>query len=467
MKETTYDNSQTRYVVRAMIMDDTVCGRLSDLWTREGLFYSDEMNRFGQWSVDFYRKFGESPKHHIKKIFEDWEQTTGYSKEVVQSHESLLSWLSYEQDQAQNSENSEFLMDRVQSYLNQTKLDRCIVELQTLKQTGRIDDAWNKIEESRRLILADDEPTAAADDVEIWEGVYAPETQASLLHYPEAAGKFIQGRFCRGELYAFLAPEKSGKTTFLTDAIYRALRRHWNVAAFDVGDGSQREMLGRLGVRAAKIPNRKHDVRIPKNFVSDVEVVYDDVHFRELIQDYQGFQAVRSTSAHPQAIQAKSYPNNTCKVSTIHDQLSKWKRKMGWIPDVIVIDYADILAPPPGCKDRIEKIDETWKELRQLTQTWNVLGLTATQTKSAAYNRDRKALLGPSDFSGSKTKNAHVSGIIGLNVCKEEKRQQMCRWNWVEDRGGESEETFIIMAGCYDLRNPCIISKWGKTLDKS
>ena len=67
----------------------------------------------------------------------------------------------------------------------------------------------------------------------------------------------------------------------------------------------------------------------------------------------------------------------------------------GWVPDVIVLDYADLLALPSGMEKR-EGIDETWRRLRRLSQDFHCCVVTATQGDAASY---RASLIRAGNFS--------------------------------------------------------------------
>jgi hypothetical protein len=106
------------------------------------------------------------------------------------------------------------------------------------------------------------------------------------------------------------------------------------------------------------------------------------------------------------------HPNGTLSVQDVSSMLNDWSRE-DWRPDVVCIDYADILAPPAGIKDSLEQTDMNWKLMRRLAQEHHCLVLTATQANADAYKTDRA--LRRSNFSGRKTKLAHVGGMLGLN----------------------------------------------------
>jgi hypothetical protein len=140
------------------------------------------------------------------------------------------------------------------------------------------------------------------------------------------------------------------------------------------------------------------------------------------------------------------YPNGTMSVAGILRLLRDWERRLGWVADVVVIDYADILAAPEGIHDPREKIDATWRELRALSEWYHSLVVTATQSDADSYN---VRTMGMSNFSNDKRKLAHVTGMVGLNQTREEKAVDLLRLNWVVKREDESDAFRCLhAAGC-------------------
>lgn len=113
-----------------------------------------------------------------------------------------------------------------------------------------------------------------------------------------------------------------------------------------------------------------------------------------------------------------SYSNNTLSPSMIMAQLDSWANYQDFIPDVIVIDYADILAPDDTRQDFRHQQNQTWKTLRRISQDYSCLVVTATQADAAAYNQDT---LDMSNFSEDKRKYAHVTSMYSLNQKYQEK----------------------------------------------
>ena len=151
------------------------------------------------------------------------------------------------------------------------------------------------------------------------------------------------------------------------------------------------------------------------------------------------------------------WPNDTINVSGIRDELSLLERE-GWVADVIVIDYADILAPPAGVTEFRHQQNKTWQQLRSLSQEKHALVITATQSDAKSYE---VRTVTRKNFSEDKRKMAHATGIIGLNQQPAEKDQGVMRLNWVVRRDAYANEwNCVHVAGCLVISNPAVVSCW-------
>jgi replicative DNA helicase len=138
------------------------------------------------------------------------------------------------------------------------------------------------------------------------------------------------------------------------------------------------------------------------------------------------------------------HPNSSINVKGIDGVLDRWAAERGFIPDVIVVDYADILAPENDGKDARHQVDETWRSLRRLSQERKALVIAPTQADAASYDAD---VLSTSNFSEDKRKHAHVTGMLGLNQTFEEKADNIMRLNWILLRESEFDANRCLYIG--------------------
>ena len=133
-----------------------------------------------------------------------------------------------------------------------------------------------------------------------------------------------------------------------------------------------------------------------------------------------------------------------------------WKKQEGFVPDVIVIDYADILAAERSTNDARSQVNDTWKALRRLSQTRHALVLTATQADAKSYGKASQTL---KNFSEDKRKYAHITAMYTINQTIQEKQQNIYRIGSLLIREGYTNPNKEIgIVHCLDVGRPYVDS---------
>jgi replicative DNA helicase len=88
---------------------------------------------------------------------------------------------------------------------------------------------------------------------------------------------------------------------------------------------------------------------------------------REMINDFDGTLIV------------KEYPTKTATTNTIRAHLEKLKQQ-SIVPDMIIVDYADLLRTVSARNEKREELESIYEELRSIMMEHNVVGWTASQT---------------------------------------------------------------------------------------
>jgi hypothetical protein len=83
----------------------------------------------------------------------------------------------------------------------------------------------------------------------------------------------------------------------------------------------------------------------------------------------------------------KEYPTKSASVSTLKNHIEKL-RKRGIEPDMILVDYADLLRPPRSTGEKRHELEETYEGLRGLAQTYEIPCWTASQTNRGGLNAE-------------------------------------------------------------------------------
>jgi hypothetical protein len=132
-----------------------------------------------------------------------------------------------------------------------------------------------------------------------------------------------------------------------------------------------------------------------------------------------------------------TYPSGTLTIDEMYACLEEWERGDDFVPDVILVDYADIMYHKE--RDFRHRQNEIWKGLRALSQEKHSLVVTATQADADSYTKDKLGLM---NFSEDKRKYAHVTAMYGLNQDAKgrEKKLGIMRINELVVREGDFDQ---------------------------
>lgn len=456
MKVVRHDGADERHAIVALILDTGVLSRVSGS-LGESPFSSKWANLVARWCCQHYEKYQQAPGlSGIQAIFDSWKERP--DDDTVSLVAEFLSNLPVDMEMS-----TEYALDLIAKTTQKAALKRLGQGLVSLCDSGRYDDAQAFYDTWHRPSISNDsEGVFPLQDESCIVDAFMQSQADPLIEYPGDLGQFINPVLVRDSFVAFLAPEKTGKTTTLTDLAWRGVESGRRVALFSMGDMSQGQMLMRLSPRLCKKPIKGGPFSIP------ISLEYKDREHDVKKKKYHGTQVsveeVKAAwAAHrgdaPDRFRLLTYPAGTLSAYDIASRVTRWASE-GWVPDIIVIDYADILDGPPGVKENIEKIDANWKRLRALSTEMRALVVTATQSTRDGYS---SWLLSKKDVSDCKKKVAHVTAMIGLNMTEEERRVGVCRYNYVALREAEFMEEKPIcvgVAGCTKVGRPSLISAW-------
>jgi hypothetical protein len=477
MKVTNYQMDKERSVLTGMIVSDRVLARIySSLKKERKPFRSKWSNVIAGWCLKYFKDYGKAPGKDVESLFRDYATKTKEG-EVVELIERFLSGLSDEHKRKPKELNEDYLMDSAAEHFNLVRLERLGEAVQAAVLRQDLKEAREAVAVYAPVNLALSDMVDVSTNKVAMADALSQEEDEVLIHYPKDLGRFFGPHLQRDGFIAFMAPEKRGKSFWLMDLAWRsATRDHRRTLLYSVGDMSQHQILRRLAVRAARRPRDARKLKVPVELVSNEppkghkgewETVVGrkspkNVHFKSkefpdaisLAKDV--WPVIESVQP---MLKLKCTSNSSTTVADIRADI-EGKIQEGWIPDVVVIDYADILAPEIGVssQDYRHQINTTWQALRRLSQDFHVLVVTATQSDASSYGA---YLLRREHFSEDKRKFSHVTGIVGINQTEEEKRDGLFRLNWIALREGLSYESRCVhVAGCLAIANPAIVSAW-------
>lgn len=465
MKIESYDDRRGNEVLTGMIVSSQVLGKIAARWKDGGLFPSKWANIVGQLCVDYHNRHGKAPRRSVRSLFESWAVKRRDSA-TVQLVETYLAQLSAAYEQ-QSRVNGAHVLDVAQAYFTDVRLGKMLAVVKGHMDAGKQAEALETVASFARVDIGGSATVDVLESREELANALSQEEDEDIVTYDGGAGEFFRHALEREGLIAFCGPEKRGKTWWLVDMACRAVAQRRRVFFFEVGDMPKKRVYQRFAARFAAWPVRSSSgwpftVEVPKSWDGKAPKcklkTFDKPLAVERAWDaFVGFKENRLKSDKV-FFKMQVHPASCCSVRDIRNAVADEARN-GWAADVIVIDYADILAAPYGRLEGRDKIDRVWQDLSALRQEAHALVVTATQAKRTAYNREEHKVLTMEDISEDKRKLGHATGVIGINVSDAEKKAGRTRINWMALREKEfSPYRVCYTAGCLALANPCMIS---------
>lgn len=229
----------------------------------------------------------------------------------------------------------------------------------------------------------------------------------------------------RKELATIMGGAKAGKTTALIGFAQAASLKGFNV------------MYVTLEVSARIIAERLDAA------MSDTEIKLLGSKIKDVEAKIEGLKA-RSHGK----LKIHEYPSGTFSPNQLRALLDRYEAK-GESFDLVVVDYADIMAPNFRYNDTIENSKSVYIDLRAIAQEKNVAMLTATQTNREGFKATvAKAEHVAEDFNKVRT----VDLMISINITDEERSKGEARLYFAASRNQESGFTLFIKQDIAKMR---------------
>lgn len=488
------DKFLERKILIGLIASDQFIRAIAPIWSIHYM-QASTAKLLASWCIDYFERYNKSPYQEIDSIFTE-KIRDGMDADDIDYVGEILESLS--EEYSETDTNIEYLIDQTRQYFTTQKL-----KLYAESILDRIDegDIVSAEQEAMTYIPSDDEDgissivdpfTSAALIREAFT-----EQNETLIKFPKALGQFWNDQLVRGGFVAITGPEKRGKSYWLMEFAMRAMMTGNNVAFFQAGDMTEKQQIRRMAIYLTKRSDRErycgeryipcvdcwyhqtdtcdhldreesdgylfHDVQEQKLITHDMLMEALEEHPDHApcrnCKDIRGavwlekqdavkpltwkdaYKSMRDwRKRYNRRFKLVTYPNETLTMQEINNLLNLWERQEDFKPDVILIDYADILAPDQDSArlDGRAQINKIWQRMRRLSQEKQCLLITATQAAASSYEKETITL---TDFSEDKRKYAHTTATYSLNQTDEEKKIGIMRLGELMIRESEFDRT--------------------------
>ena len=401
------------------------------------------------WCIEYHKRTDEAPKEWILTKFKQEEEHL--DEDIAENMEIFIERLTDELDRLENwSWKRGWLI--AEDFFRREAAQGLLDNLQTLLEDGATPDDLDEVITSYRRIQ-----TQKWDAEDVWnpdliEAAWSETVNKPILNLRGGLGKKMNYMFARSNFVGLTGVEKRGKSWWLLEVAARAWYNKQNTIFISISDMSENQVRKRIIQRKMGIPLETCTVPIPELSCQtqidntceltiqrgrgclaclsrglpefEPNVTYMDEVRKTLSPEQVKAKAKKILKKSQKRFRMKAVTNFT--VTDLKNMLDQFEEEDGWVPDCVVIDYADELSPDTHqrSKDKRHVIDEQWRELRAIGLERDCLMVTATQAAASAYE---KSHIGMGDFSESKNKLAHVTHFVALNQTPEEKQEQKMR----------------------------------------
>jgi len=503
MKIEKIDNHVESLLLTGMIVSTRFLRAVQDIY-HPNLIEASFVRTGAKWCMDYFKRYKKAPRIHIQDIYNS-HRRNGLDPDQAELLKEYLESISQEFSRAKKF-NVDYLLEKVEVRFKEQSLKNLAEDIKALVAEGKTQDAellQLGYKQIQRPTSQGVEPLV--DRNAIYEAFASKEGYA-LFTPPGDLGKFL-GSIERQSFIAIEGVEKRGKTWWLMQFAIWALQAGCNVAFFECGDMSQRDLIRRLMCNITRMSDRHEGkLLIPvldcrynqdnscslkqracsfgclngeeklsfaeaKGYVpcTTCKKTSDEKRFRGAVWykwehvdrlDWRTAEEAGkkfSTRFGGRRLMLSTHPTRTINLQGIETQLDIWERTKNFIADFVVVDYADILDKEDRRTTDARMIEnDRWAAARTLSQKRNIGFLWGTQANADAYT---KALVSETNTSEDKRKNAHITMKITLNQLPEEKEAGIMRVGklFVRNDRFDRRRTCTVLQ-CLDLGRPYLSS---------
>jgi replicative DNA helicase len=245
--------------------------------------------------------------------------------------------------------NAEYVKDKALDFCRKQKLREAMIKSTSLLKNSSFDEISQVINDA---LKAGAESNQGYDFLADFEKRYEVINRDTITTGWDKIDDIINGGAGRKELGVVIAPTGCGKSMVLVHLGTQALKAGMNVVHYTF------EL-------AETVIAKRYDsclTGFPLNTLAD----HKDAIWKQ-IKDFEGKLII------------KEYPTKTASTNTIRAHLTKLIQS-GIKPDMIIVDYADLMRTTSQRKEKREELESIYEELRAIMQEHNVVGWTASQT---------------------------------------------------------------------------------------
>jgi replicative DNA helicase len=310
--------------------------------------------------------------------------------------------------------NSEYFLDIVENFARTEAMKQAIAESVSLIRAGKVDEVEGLV---KKALLVSRTVDTGQDYFESylnrWDRATDEEKRDKFNTFLPAIDKSLEGGLSKKELAMVVAPPGVGKSLFLVNQGVKSLVEGRKVLYVSL-EMSEDKIAQRFDSVTTLIPQHKLKEESAKLTVKER---------LDLFQE--SFPGSR--------LMIKEFPTGTASVNTLKSLLVQLKNYDDFDPDLLIIDYLELLRPLRENQHEYIAQQKVAEELRGLAMEKSILVWTATQT-----NRQGRSvkIITDAELGDSYGKMRTCDFALSLNQTEEEFDNGKMRAYVIKSRNG-------------------------------
>lgn len=381
-----------------------------------------------RWIKDYYIETNRAPGKDIESIYIQ-NRSMIRDKDIRKNVSTMLKRLA-KNWKAYNTSNPEYNAKVITEYFRMQSLTKLSENIQNSVDLGDLSEAEATIAGYNRIEVIGSQAVDLFKDTALISDAFNDHTEI-VFRLPGKLGKAL-GPFSRGELTGIVAPTKGGKSWFKLFCAQRAVLSELKVLIFNF-EITQKMYLRRAWQGHRGSPREGGIVQFP--YLEGVQIKYKDKIFsspnyskRAVLKEQKTMKAMLNGGG----IKIVTISRGKATLAKMEQELII-QEKEGFIPDFIIVDYADILRSGRRFDREQKEENFVWEALAGMAVERNAHIMTSTQGNRKSFDGQKYGIEG---LGGFYDKLSHAGKIFGIVVGAEERARGLSRIQYWYERDG-------------------------------
>lgn len=445
-----FDQSSENRTIGSLICYDSIVKNLHKHLDPK-LFFLEQNRNLVIWIKEYFDKYNSAPRNQIYDVIQS--KKTNYTKEFVDTVDEHTR-INLDIFLHEENPNINYLEDLAGQYLRKRNIEVGMDQVKDLLEKKRLEDAERILNDinKNKVNPIKFEWHSPFEDISFINKSFEEQGE-SLIKFGNCYDDLF-GKICRGYLIGIQGAFKRGKTWFLQELMFHAITTGKRVAFIQMEMKDYR-WIERFYRQLTKTSDKMKLIDYPffdcidNDGSCEVKKNLKDIHKRKVPQCFyclgkedkrQYFRPmIKKEKVKPRTYDSSdtketiqlfnetfgdklfrtlSFPMYSATFSDIQRSIDYLRESQNFIPDFIIIDYADVIKKEhPGMKD-LEHEHYVWMQLKAMADRMDCVVVTPTQMNREGTKRESAR---GTDIGGFVRKRGTVDIMATINQTDHEK----------------------------------------------